>query len=106
MLHKKIKDLKYRKKYLKKEKLHLLNTFLIKTALTTINSTNLNSNVRKRLLVKCLIKKRLCIKNRNVKRCVMTNRSRGVLQQFKISRSVLRELMGFGIIPGCKKTTW
>jgi ribosomal protein S14 len=106
MLHTKVKDLKFRKKYARFEKKHLVNTFLFKNIMSTVQHKQIDSASKKQILFKCLQKKRLRIKSRNVRRCVYTNRSRGVLQSFKLSRSLLRELMGFGIIPGCKKVTW
>lgn len=106
MLHTKVKDLNLRKKYYQVEKKHLVNTFLLKNIMATIHFKKMDSLLKKKIIFKCVQKKRLRIKNRNVRRCVYTNRSRGVLRPFKLSRSLLRELMGFGIIPGCKKVTW
>lgn len=40
------------------------------------------------------------------KRCVLTNRSRGVLQAYSISRLKFLELCRFGIIPGYRKAVW
>lgn len=106
MLHTRVKDLKFRKKYYKNEKKYIVNTFLFKNIMSTIHFKNYNSLLKKKIMFKCLQKKNIRIKNRNVRRCVFTNRSRGVIRTFKLSRSLLRELMGFGFIPGCKKTTW
>ena len=106
MLYTKVKDLKFRKKYYKTEKVHLVNSFLFKNIMTIIHLKNFNPQKKKDIMFKCLQKKKLRIKNRNVRRCVFTNRSRSVLRPFKMSRSLLRELMGFGVIPGCKKVSW
>lgn len=106
MLHTKIKDLKHRKKYHKFEKKHLIDTFLFKNIMSKIHSQNVNSSLKKKIIFKCFKKKHLRIKNRNTRRCVYTNRSRGVLRSFKMSRLVLRELMSFGIVPGYKKAAW
>ena len=46
------------------------------------------------------------IRNRIIRRCILTNRTRGTFQKFNISRIVLRDLMSFGIIPGYKKAVW
>jgi len=38
-----------------------------------------------------------------VRRCILTNRSRGSIRPFNVARSKLRELLQFGILPGYKK---
>lgn len=106
MLHTKIKDLKFRKKYHSIEKKYLVDTFLFKNLMTKTHLNLFNTCLKKQIILKCLRKKQLRIKTRIVKRCVYTNRSRGVLKNFKISRCLLRELMGFGVIPGYKKAVW
>lgn len=40
------------------------------------------------------------------RRCVLTNRSRGVLTSYNLSRTKLRELLHIGILPGYKKSVW
>ncbi len=45
-------------------------------------------------------------KTRVVNRCVLNNRGRGVLRPYGISRTLLRELMQFGTIPGYSKAVW
>lgn len=42
-------------------------------------------------------------KTKIVRRCILTNRSRGSIRPFNVSRVKLRELLQFGIIPGSKK---
>jgi len=39
-------------------------------------------------------------------RCVLNNRSRGVLRPYGISRILIRDLMQFGVIPGYSKSVW
>ena len=39
-------------------------------------------------------------------RCVLTNRGRGTLRKFKISRICLRELVSAGLLPGVTKSSW
>tara|TARA_B100000780_G_scaffold44609_1_gene27736 strand:- start:6900 stop:7241 length:342 start_codon:yes stop_codon:yes gene_type:complete len=39
-------------------------------------------------------------------RCLLTNRSRGSLKTFRLSRIILRELIISGVIPGYKKSIW
>lgn len=40
------------------------------------------------------------------KRCVITGRARGVLEEFRVSRIVFREWVNKGGIPGWVKSTW
>lgn len=39
-------------------------------------------------------------------RCIFTGRSRGVYPYFRISRLILREFAGKGLIPGLRKSSW
>lgn len=39
-------------------------------------------------------------------RCELTGRARGVYRKFKLSRIKLRELGGFGMVPGLSKSSW
>jgi small subunit ribosomal protein S14 len=45
-------------------------------------------------------------KTRLKNRCILSNRSRGVLGSFRISRIELRILSGSGKISGLKKSSW
>jgi ribosomal protein S14 len=103
MLHSKIKDIKYRKQFLKLEKSRIVDNFVFKNL---IANPKLEKNLKKQIFFKFYNKKKSRIKNRSVRRCVLTNRGRSSLQSFKISRVLLRELMSFGIIPGYKKSVW
>jgi ribosomal protein S14 len=103
MLHSKIKDLKFRKQFYKFEKVYLVNNFVFRNL---IASPKISKNLKKNIFFKFYNIKKRRVKNRLVRRCVLTNRGRGNLQAFKISRTLLRELMGFGIIPGYKKSVW
>ncbi len=44
--------------------------------------------------------------NRYRNRCELTGRPRAVYRKFKLSRIALRELGGFGQIPGLIKSSW
>lgn len=39
-------------------------------------------------------------------RCVVSSRPRGVYRKFKVSRIVIREMVGKKLIPGLKKSSW
>jgi ribosomal protein S14 len=103
MLHSKVKDLKHRKQFFKIEKTRIVDIFVFRNL---VANPLLSVELKKNIFFKFYSKKKSRVKNRLVRRCVLTNRGRGSLQDFKISRSLLRELMGFGIIPGYKKSVW
>ena len=96
MLFKKVKDINIRKQYKKNENLNAALKFLF------TNFFNKNKNV-----TKCNTftnaKQRNFSKTKIVRRCILTNRSRGSIRPYNISRVKLRELLQFGIIPGYKK---
>lgn len=97
MLSKKIKDLKIREGYKKTEVLNLTLKFL------STNFLNKNKNTP-RCNAFAAIKTKNFSKTKIVRRCIMTNRSRGSIRPYNISRLKLRELLQFGIMPGYKKS--
>ena len=103
MLHSKVKDLKHRKQFSLIEKTQLIDNFIFKTLSA---NPKISKTLKKNIFFKFYNIKKFRVKNRIVRRCVLTNRGRGSLQDFKVSRTMLRELMGFGIIPGYKKSVW
>ncbi len=96
MLFRKVKDLKIRKQFKKHE---VLNTSL-KFIFTNYFNKNSNEN-------KCEvfnnIKQKNYSKTKIVRRCILTNRARGSIRPFNVSRTKLRELFHYGIVPGYKK---
>lgn len=44
--------------------------------------------------------------NRVRNRCELSGRSRGTYRKFKLGRVMLRDLAGFGQIPGMTKSSW
>ena len=99
MLFKKVKDIKFRKQLKKRE---LLNTTL-KFLFTYY--FNKNKNVSKCINFTNLKQKNFS-KTKIVRRCILTNRGRGSIRPFNVSRTKLRELFQFGIVPGYKKAAW
>lgn len=99
MLSSRVKDLRERKAFFRLEKSRLVNKFIF------FNLLN-----QKPSAVSCLFfVKDLSNRNSKVKivrRCVLSNRGRGVLRPFGISRIYLREMMRFGLIPGYAKAVW
>lgn len=99
MLFRKIKDSKIRKQFKKKE---VLNTSL-KFIYTNYFNKNKNSSKIEQFIN---FKQKNFSKTRVVRRCILTNRARGSIRPYNVSRVKLRELLQFGIIPGYKKSVW
>ena len=107
MLSSKIKDIKIRNSLKKVEKIKKVKKFLF-TALVNKEDKE-NSTIRSSIIFSFLKdKKNISHKSkiRMTNRCVLTNRGRGVLRPYGISRTVMRDLMQFGIIPGYSKAVW
>lgn len=100
MLSSKIKDYRLRKALKKNE---LKQTYL---KFITINSLNKKSLFCKYLPNHPSLKAKNFSSIKLVRRCVLSNRSRGSIRPFNISRIKLRELMQFGIVPGYRKSVW
>lgn len=101
-----IKNLKYRKSYYSFEFSKKINNFLIRQLL---NSSSLSK--KKRILY--LAFTHLMAKNSNQiskshlkNKCVFTGRNKSVNKTYSLSRIALRNLMGYGIIPGYRKAVW
>jgi ribosomal protein S14 len=98
MLFRKIKDVKYRKRFQKSE----LFNISLKCVYAYYFNKNKNLDKYPNFLTK--LKQMGSSKTRVVRRCILTNRGRGSIRPFNISRSKLRELFQYGIIPGYKKS--
>ena len=107
MLSSKIKDIKLRNSFKKVEKIKKIKKFLF-TALIN-KEFKADSKIRSSIIISFLKnKKKFSYKSkiRMINRCVLTNRGKGVLRPYRISRIVIRDLMQFGIIPGYSKGVW
>jgi len=100
MFIKKKKDIFFRKKILKLEKLKIILLFLKKK-----NSFKFQYKI-KFLIIKNLEKIISISKTKIVRRCILTNRGRSSTRPFNVSRMVLRELLQFSILPGYQKAVW
>jgi ribosomal protein S14 len=87
----KYKDLNKRNSYLKEE----INNKSCKFVLINSFKTNLTSFQFKQ--------KKRNSKTQIVRRCVLTNRARGSVRLFGVSRIAFRDLLSSGFIPGYKK---
>lgn len=104
MLSSRIKDIKLRTKFNKLEKKRRLNRFVFTNILSSKHS--LQAITTNFSTVSSILNKKQNSKVQLTRRCVLSNRNRGVLRTFGISRIHLRELMQFGLIPGYSKAVW
>ena len=58
------------------------------------------------LVMKLASMPRNSAKTRVRNRCELTGRPRGYYSKFKLSRNMVRELAGFGLLPGLIKSSW
>ncbi len=99
MLAKKIKDIKFREQFKKYETLNTSLKFISTYYFNKNNTSNKSTEFSN-------LKHKNFSKTKIVRRCILTNRSRGSIRPFNVSRSKLRELFQFGIVPGYKKSVW
>jgi ribosomal protein S14 len=104
MLFAKTKDIQKRIQFSKCELKKILSKFLF---INTLNNKNLSLINKKRVLfflVKNINKKESKVKL--VRRCILTNRSRVSHRILGVSRIKLKEMLKFGVVPGCQKAVW
>ena len=106
MKYLKIKDLNTRLLFKKKEKLIKLQKFLFINLINNFRNKTLFSKVMLYLFLRKRNNSRLTSKVRLIRRCIVSNRNRSVLQPFSLSRITLRTFINFGIIPGYKKSVY
>jgi small subunit ribosomal protein S14 len=105
MQYLKIKDFKNRKFVYLTEKKNLIKKIIF------INFLNFFSNrfKKKRSIFLYLFFKKFKIfnpKNKINRRCIISNRKRGIIRPYNVSRIVFKELVYFGLLPGYKKAVW
>ena len=103
MILAKIKDIRNREIFFKKELIKRKIKFLFINLLNKKNKTQQNS---KNIYFFFKLKNKKSSKTKLLRRCIFNNRSRGSLRAFTISRILLREMFQFGIVPGYKKAVW
>jgi len=102
MLFSKIKDINYRIKYLKEEEKNKINKYIRIYLLTNFKSKKKIVNRHILSLLSSFKKSR----TRLIRRCLLTNSTKSVSKPYNYSRSLYRNLIHFGIIPGYKKAVW
>jgi len=108
MLLYKTKDYKLRSKYKKIEYKKKILKFITTNLLCNLN---LSKKKKRSYLIETLLSVKLknfslISKVKIIRRCIFHNRSYGVTRKFNLSRSIFRELLQFGLIPGYKKAVW
>lgn len=71
-----------------------------------IKNKDIDSNARMELVFKLAEMKRDSSPTRHRNRCELSGRPRGYYRKFKLSRNQIRELAGFGLLPGVIKSSW
>lgn len=71
-----------------------------------VHDKKLSLSERFALVVKLSEMPRNSARSRVRNRCLLTGRPRGVYRKFKMSRNMLREMAGWGMIPGLIKSSW
>ena len=107
MIFSQVKDLKIRIKYKKIEKIRNLKKFIITNLLSSSIKNYDTDKKRIRFLfsISKLQSKNLS-KVKIVRRCILTNRGRGIIRPYHFSNSIFRNLNQFGLIPGYRKAVW
>lgn len=104
MFFAKIKDSKRRVQFSKLELKKTVAKFLF---VNTLNNKHLSSVYKKKVisfLIKNINRKESKVKI--VRRCVLTNRARVSNRILGVSRMKLKEMLKFGVVPGCQKAVW
>jgi ribosomal protein S14 len=110
MLFSKIKDFNQRKKLLKLEYKLKSEKFVFINLISKLNFLKKTRRLKRSSLYKSLYLSFFSKKSGNriklTRRCLLNNRSKGVYRSFGFSRSIFRELLQFGLVPGYKKAVW
>ena len=109
MQHLRIKDVKKRFNLKKLEAQRTVLAFLRYNLLNKKQTRICMHKINSAFLTLTYTKKNYLNKKSKVSitsRCVVTNRSRGVIRKFGLSRNTLSNFMHFGLIPGYKKAVW
>jgi len=107
MLFSRIKDFRLRKKFLKFEHKIKIRKFVFINMMTYLkHSKQHNTFLLKAFLLNPLKNKSQFSKSKMIRYCLINKRTRSVNRPFNLSRSIFRELLQFGLVPGYKKAVW
>jgi len=90
----------------KRRKLYIKNLKKRSALKTILKNKNIVINERYDAQIKLLKMNTNSSKIRLKKRCVLTGRASGIVGPFNISRIKLRDILGYGLIPGVQKSSW
>jgi len=104
-----IKDNKTRQFFLISEQKKRVEKFVSINLLQKIKNTEKKQSIKMAFAIFRSSNKKFYKSNSKTKfnrRCVITNRNRGVYRPFGVSRLLLRDFIHFGILAGFKKAVW
>ena len=91
----------------KKRRLLYIKNLKKRSSLKNIlKDKNITMNERYEMQIKLLKMNPNSSKIRLKKRCVLTGRASGIVGPFNISRIKLRDILGYGLVPGVQKSSW
>jgi small subunit ribosomal protein S14 len=99
MKYLKFKDIKLRKNFFKIEKKKLFLKIILK-------DNRFNHIINELAALKLAKFKSKFYKTKIKNRCIFTNRSRWIINKFRISRMKFKKMASIGLIQGIKKSSW
>jgi ribosomal protein S14 len=107
MLFAKVKDFNLRKNFLKFEQKKRLQKFVFINFISKFSKLKKRFKKRNKIILALYLKKKInSTKVKIVRRCLLNDRTRNVNRPLNLSRSIFRELLQFGLVPGYKKAVW
>jgi ribosomal protein S14 len=112
MLFKKVKDIGYRKLFFKEEHKIKLKKFIFINIISQSSVFKKRYKINKTNLYTAFYLGSFFKKNKKIskvklsRRCLINNSSRTASYSFNLSRSLFRDLLQFGLVPGYKKAVW
>lgn len=94
-----LKDFILRKNFLKIEKKRLFLKLLIK-------DNRFDNKIKELAILKLAKFKSKFFKTKIKNRCIYTNRSRWIINKFRISRMKFKKMASIGLLQGVKKSSW
>jgi len=110
MLFAKLKDFKLRKNLLKFEYKIKAQKFVFTNLVSKAFRNHLKSSKISFMLLSLYqksLQKYACNSRKKIlRRCILNDRTKSVYRNFNLSRSILKNLMEFGLVPGYRKAIW
>jgi len=106
MLYLKIRDIKTRSLFFRLENKRRINKYIFILSRISEKKCLINNFLWNFWLVYLKKNSKLQSKTRLLRRCIFSNRNRGVYRPYGLSRIILKNFAHFGILPGYKKAVW